>query len=154
MMSCTPSSGPSKAIRNIASRFLLPNIFPTLVLIKFCFLKAWSHAALETHCTWANSTRMRLGYRACKAWFQVIMPHKSLKFLSPHFIVHQSLQAEFTLTCRLVHKRREFESSVWAVYPKPQANKATVTSIMHSIKKILKYICLVGCPPWKMPFNW
>ena len=131
-----PSSGPSKAIHSIASRFLLPNIFPTLVLIKFCLLKACSHVALETHCTWANSTRMRrLGYHACKAWFQVIMPHKSLKFLSPHSVVHWSLKVEFTLTCRLVHKRRGFESSMWAVYPKPQANKATVTSTMHTIKK-------------------
>jgi hypothetical protein len=60
-----------------------------LVLIKFCTLTTRSHVVQETHYTWANSTRMRrLGYRACKAWFQVIMPHKSLKFLSPHSVVH------------------------------------------------------------------
>ena len=70
------------------------------------------------HCTWPNPARMRrFGYRVCKTWFQVIMPHKSLKFLSPHYVVHWSLKAKIMLTCCLVHKMSEFEVSMWAVYP-------------------------------------
>ena len=43
----TPSSGPSKAIRSIAMRFLLPNLFLLLVLIKLCTLKACSHVVVD-----------------------------------------------------------------------------------------------------------
>ena len=43
-MSSASSPSPSKAICSIASRFLLPNLFLTLVLIKFYALKARSAA--------------------------------------------------------------------------------------------------------------
>jgi hypothetical protein len=62
-----PLIWPSKAICNIASRFLPPNLFLTLVLIKFCTQQTCSHVVVETHCTQANSARTkRSGYHACK----------------------------------------------------------------------------------------
>jgi hypothetical protein len=143
----------------------LPNIFPTLVLIKFCLLKVCSQVTLEAHCTWANSTKMRrLGIVLAKHDFKLSCP---TKFLIPPF--RSALKFEGWIHAYMLPSPKEervwiFHAYVsglhmWVVYPKPQANKATVTSTMHSIsKKSLKtYVLLapyrekclsIGNLPW------
>ena len=106
IVSSAPSSGPSKAICNIASRFLLPNLFPTLLLIKFCTLKACWHFVDEVGVPCLQN--MIMSYRAPRL---------------PKILIHPLWSAmkfkgwKFTFICCFVHKRREFEASMWAVYP-------------------------------------